>query len=65
MFSSQDESTRIYNDGPCHSTIPLLAKAEKEYRQWFAKTADGVPKWASPQMELFERFMHDRRVSKK
>ena len=61
---AENQPTRFYNDGPCHPITPLLAKAEKEYRKWFAKTADGVPKWTSPQMGLFERFMRERREAK-
>lgn len=64
MFSSQEGPTRFYNDGPCHPITPLLAKAEREYRKWFAQTADGVPKWTSPQMAVFERFMQERREAK-
>lgn len=64
MLSSPDGPTRFYNDGPCHPITPLLAKAEKEYRKWFAKTADGVPKWNSPQMGLFGPG-HEIRASKK
>src|SRR6056297_2666126 len=60
----ENQLSRFYNDGPCHPTTPLLAKAEQEYRQWFGKTAMGVPQWTTTQSALFDRLMQARVVAR-
>ncbi|TWU45053.1 hypothetical protein Q31b_02240 [Novipirellula aureliae] len=64
--SLMDETTptRIYNDGPCHPRTKLAVEAEKAYRDWFAKTAMGVPAWTQPNEMLFDQFMLARAVIK-
>lgn len=45
---NETSPTRIYNDGPCFPRTTLAVESEKAYRDWFAKTATGVPAWTRP-----------------
>lgn len=54
--------TRLYNDGPCFPNSPLAAESEKAYRHWFARTAEGVPKWVKPNRSLFDDLMRARQT---
>ncbi|WP_430454062.1 AAA family ATPase [Rhodopirellula europaea] len=61
MASNPDQPTRFYEDGPCFPDTPLAVAAERAYREWFAKTAMGVPNWSRPNEAFFNRLMLARR----
>ncbi|TWT71521.1 AAA family ATPase [Crateriforma conspicua] len=62
---NETSPTRYYNDGPNHPRTPLAARAEKAYREWFAKTAADVPRWTKPNETAFAAFMRDRTVARR